>query len=58
MNKKQITVNDEQRITLQVIISMEIKSSMASESLGIEPVFSVKELKALYKKFAGHEWEE
>ena len=58
MNKKTVTVNNQERITLQVIITEEIKSSMASKSLGIEPVFSVKELKDLYKKFAGHEWEE
>lgn len=57
MNTKLITLNDQERITLQVIITQEIKSSEASESLGIEPVFSVKELKALYEKISGHEWE-
>lgn len=55
---KRVTLTDEQRMALQVIISMEIKDSIASKSLGIKPVFSIKELKVLYKKISGREWEE
>ena len=54
---KSITLPVEQRIILKVVLSKEIRSSMTSISLGIEPVFSVGELKALYKKIAGYEWE-
>ena len=57
MRAKQISFTGHERLIMQVTITQEIKSSMASESLSIEPVFSVEELKALYKKISGHEWD-
>ena len=56
MKAKEFYLTEKEQIIIRTTISMEIKSSEASESLDIIPVFSTKELKALYRKIAEHEW--
>lgn len=56
---KRVTLTDEEKIALQTMVSLEIKSNKKAEKIGItEPVWGTKNLKALYKKIAGHEWED
>lgn len=57
MKAKEFYLTEREQIVIRIALSMEIKSSEASKSLDIEPVFSTKELKALYRKIAGHEWD-
>lgn len=54
---KRITLTDEEKAILEVIMSMEIQSDVEYKKIGIEPAFSTEQLKALYKKIAGYEWE-
>lgn len=56
MKTKEFYLTEREQIIIRTALSMEIKSSEASESLNIEPVFRTRELKALYRKIAGHEW--
>jgi hypothetical protein len=43
---------------IQTMISMEIRSDIEYEKIGIEPAFNIEMLKALYRKLAGFEWKE
>lgn len=58
MKSKRVSLNDEERITLKIMVSLEIKNNKKADELGIEPVWKTKNLKALYKKLAGFEWKE
>lgn len=58
MKEKRISLNDRERIVLQSMISANIKRNKKAEELGIETANTTEELKALYKKIAGYEWEE
>ena len=56
MKAKEFYLTEREQIIIRTALSMEIQSSTASEELEIIPVFRAKELKALYRKIAGHEW--
>ena len=56
MRAKQVYLTGKERCAVQTMISMEIKSNIDCENMGIEPVFDTKMLKDLYQKLAGFEW--
>lgn len=58
MKKKMISLSDDERIALQVLIKLELRKNKECEKIGIEPAFRTKGLKELYKKIAGYECEE
>ena len=55
MKSKRVSLNDEERIALQTMVSLEIKNNKEADELGIEPVWKTKDLKTLYKKLTGYE---
>lgn len=55
---KQVNVNNKERVTLQTLIVKELKLNKDYEKFGIEPCFKTEELKKLYEKIAGYEYEE
>lgn len=57
MKAKEFYLTEREQIIIRTALSMEIQSSTASEELEIIPVLGTKELKALYRKIAGHEWD-
>ena len=56
MKAKQVYLTGKERCAVQTMISMEIKSNIDCENMGIEPAFETEMLKALYQKLAGHEY--
>lgn len=58
MKAKQVRLTEEEKLAVQTMISLEIKSSIKAKKMDIEPVFKTEMLKALYEKIAGHEWRE
>ena len=58
MKPKKVHLTGEERLAVQTMLSLEIKSNIETKEMGIEPVFKTEMLKALYKKLAGFEWEE
>ena len=56
MKGKQVYLTGKERCAVQTMISMEIKSNINCEEMGIEPAFDTEMLKALYRKLAGFEW--
>lgn len=58
MKAKHIQLTGKERIMLQTMIRMEIKSNIDCKEMGIEPAFETKMLKDLYRKLAGFEWKE
>lgn len=56
--KKRIELNQEERITLQTLIIKQIRKNKEYEEAGIKPCFEEEDLKKLYKKIAGYEFEE
>ena len=56
MRAKQVYLTGKERCAVQTMISMEIKSNIDCQEMGIEPGFDTEMLKALYKKLAGFEW--
>lgn len=58
MKPKQVSLTGKERLAVQTMLSLEIKSNIEAEEMGIEPVFKTEMLKALYKKLAGFEWKE
>lgn len=58
MKPKQVHLTGQERLAVQTILSMEIKSNKEAEEMGIKPVFNTKMLQDLYKKLAGFEWKE
>lgn len=59
MKSKRVELTHDEKIALQTMVSLEIKSNKKAEEIGItEPVWGTENLKALYKKISGHEWEE
>lgn len=56
MRAKQVCLTGKERCAVQTMISMEIKSNIDCEEMGIEPAFDTKMLKTLYKELAGFEW--
>lgn len=47
-----------EKLIVQTMISLEIKSNIKCKEMGISPAFDTATMKALYKKLAGREWEE
>lgn len=58
MKPKQVYLTGKERCAVLTMISMEIKSNIDCEEMGIEPAFETEMLRALYKKLAGFEWKE
>lgn len=58
MKAKKFHLTEREQIIIRTALSMEIQSSTASEELKIIPVFSTKELKALYEKISGRNYDE
>ena len=58
MKAKQIYLTGKERLTVQTMVSLEIKSNIEWKAKGIEPAFDTEMLKALYQKLAGYEWME
>lgn len=58
MKAKRVSITNREQIILQTMIYMEIQKNKEVEELGLEPVNSTEELKALYKKIAGFEWKD
>ena len=58
MKAKQVYLTGKERLAVQTMISLEIKSNKEAEEMGIKPVFKTEMLKALYEKLAGFEWKE
>lgn len=56
MRAKQVYLTGKERYAVQTMISMEIKSNIDCQEMGIEPAFETEMLKDLYKKLAGFEW--
>lgn len=56
MKAKQVYLTGKERCAVQAMISMEIKSNIKWQEMGIEPAFDTKMLKELYQKLAGFEW--
>ena len=56
MKAKQIYLTGNERLAVQTIVSMEIKSNLECKEMDIEPAFDTEMLKALYEKLTGHEW--
>lgn len=57
MKSKQVYLTGKERCAVQTMISMEIKSNLECQEMGIEPAFDTEMLKNLYQKLAGFEWE-
>lgn len=58
MMKKQVSLNNEERILLQTLIARQIRQNKECEEYGIEPYLRTKDLKDLYQKIAGYSYEE
>lgn len=56
MKAKQVYLTGKERCAVQTMISLEIKSNLECQKVGIETAFDTKMLKALYEKLAGFEW--
>lgn len=56
MRAKQVYLTGKERCAMQTLISMEIKSNIDCQEMGVEPAFETEMLKALYTKLAGFEW--
>ena len=55
MKNKRVTLTEEERIALQTMVYLEIKSIREAEEIeemDIEPVFDAEMLKTLYQKLA------
>ena len=58
MRAKQVYLTGNERLAVQTMVSMEIRSNIECKEMGIEPAFNTEMLRTLYQKLAGHEWEE
>ena len=56
MRAKQVYLTGEERCAVQTMISMEIKSNINCENMGIETAYRTEMLKKLYQKLTGLEW--
>lgn len=56
MRAKQVYLTRKERCAVQTMISMEIRSNIDCENMGIEPAFDTKMLKDLYQKLTGFKW--
>ena len=58
MKAKRVSITRREQSILQTILSMEIKSDIEYQKIGIEPAFNIEMLKTLYRKIAGFEWKD
>lgn len=58
MKAKQVYLTGKERLAVEAMLTLEIKSNIEAEELGIETAFGTDMLKALYEKIAGFEWED
>lgn len=58
MKAKQVYLTGEERLAVQTMISLEIKSNIQCKEWNVDPAFNTEMLKNLYKKLANFEWEE
>ena len=56
MKAKQIYLTGNERLAVQTMVSMELRSNIECKEMGIEPAFNTEMLKDLYCKLAGFEW--
>lgn len=58
MRAKQVYLTGDEKLIVQTMLSLEIKSNIKCKEIGINPAFDTKTMKNLYKKLTGHEWED
>lgn len=58
MRAKQVYLTGDEKLIVQAMVSMELRSNIECKELGIEPAFNTEMLRTLYRKVAGYEWEE
>lgn len=58
MRAKQIYLTGYERLIVQTMVSLEIKSNINCKEMDIQPAFNTETLKALYNKLTGRDWEE
>lgn len=56
MRAKQVYLTGDERLIVQTMLSLEIKSNIKCKEMGIDPAFNTEAMKALYKKLKGFEW--
>lgn len=54
MKSKQVCLTGNERIMIQAMIRMELRSNVVCEKMGIEPGFDTKTLESIYQKLSGH----
>ena len=58
MRAKQVYLTGNERLIVQTMLSLEIKSNIECKEMGIDPAFNTETIKNLYKKLTGREWED
>ncbi len=58
MRAKQVYLTGNERLIVQTMLSLEIKSNIKCKEMSIDPAFNTATMKALYKKLTGREWED
>ena len=54
MKSKQVYLTGKERIMLQAMIKMELRSNTECEKMGIKPGFETETLENIYQKLSGH----
>ena len=54
MKSKQVYLTGKERIMMQAMIRMELRSNVECEKMGIAPGFDTKTLESIYQKLSGH----
>ena len=55
MKSKQVYLTGKERIMMQAMIKMELRSNAECKKMGIAPGFDTKTLESIYQKLSGHE---
>ena len=58
MRAKQVYLTGNERLIVQTMLSLEIKSNIKCKEMGIDPAFNTEAMKNLYKKLTGREWKD
>ena len=54
MKAKHIQLTGKERIMLQTMIKIELRSNVECEKMGIKPGFETETLESIYQKLSGH----
>ena len=54
MKSKQVYLTGKERIMIQAMIRMELRSNVECEKMGIAPGFDTETLESIYQKLTGH----